>query len=1054
MSAQQRRKREAPAPAGPASSSTTTSKPVVASTPKSAANKANDAKSKGVAKATTAKSVTTKTNPQKSLTPPSKSKSTSSTSKTATSSSSSSSSSNKKKGDQLAFREKIDDDDESSDDDDFADVPQDDAEEDDLEDFEDISEDEGDDDEDDDDGLDSFDDDDDDDDEDEDDEGDDDGVSHSMSSSEEEEERVANMKQLNVKGKGKQPTTTTLTPTTTTSTTTAKNNKAPSKTTSTKSAPTPPPPSTSSVSSKISSSKQTRPSSATTSSTSTKHSPSPPPSSSSSKSKSTTSFNPQSKSSSTPPNATPTTHTTSPSSSSLSSPSSPSSSSSSYTSDVAAAAATTSKLAISYPKYTYTKARTGIAPNTTGEDDEDSSEDESIVNTVGNIPLEWYNEYDHIGYDRDGNKLMRNTELSQDKLDEFLAQSDDPNYWRTIYDHLNGKKVVLSDSQLSLVNSLVRRRFPETYNPYEDFQDLPIGWNSNDPDDDLRPSQWTMKTALVSAIPPKSRFLPLSKWENLKIRKLVIAIRKGWIVPGPRGHQKPKKKQVTDLWQNEGEEMARDRTGRLPPPKPRLPGHAESYHPPDEYLYTKDEVERWHAIAPSKRELRNLPVKYDRMVDLPAYRNAVHDQFERCLDLYLCPRSRHVKLNVTPESLLPSLPKPRDLRPFPTEEAMRYEGHRGRVRSISVNHSGEWLATGGDDMTLRIYEVSSGRCFASYAMKGIVNYVAWNPNPATHMMAVCVEESIYILTPTPTHGKQHSWVNGNETLLQGTYHEYKDSPAVWTSYNKDAPVYVRDATLVNEWEQDEQDDLFAKSEEEMEPVKTTAPTTESEPSLHDDVRVMVKTQKKIKYLTWHNRGDYFAIVSPDATRNSLIIFQLSKKATQLPFKSSKGMVQHVLFHPSKPLLFVSTKIHVRIYNLVRQKQSKKLMPGAQWISSLDIHPKGDDVIVGTYDKKVCWFDLELSTKPYRIMRYHRAAVRRVVYHKTFPMFASCSDDLAIHVFHGRVYNDLTENALIVPVKVLRGHKDNNGLGVPDIGFHPNQPWLFSAGADLTEKLWK
>jgi ribosome biogenesis protein ERB1 len=52
-----------------------------------------------------------------------------------------------------------------------------------------------------------------------------------------------------------------------------------------------------------------------------------------------------------------------------------------------------------------------------------------------------------------------------------------------------------------------------------------------------------------------------------------------------------------------------------------------------------------------------------------------------------------------------------------------------------------------------------------------------------------------------------------------------------------------------------------------------------------------------------------------------------------------------------------------------------------------------------------------------------------------------------------VYNDLLQNPLIVPVKILRGHELADGLGVLDIEFHPTQPWLFSSGADGSLRLW-
>ena len=93
---------------------------------------------------------------------------------------------------------------------------------------------------------------------------------------------------------------------------------------------------------------------------------------------------------------------------------------------------------------------------------------------------------------------------------------------------------------------------------------------------------------------------------------------------------------------------------------------------------------------------------------------------------------------------------------------------------------------------------------------------------------------------------------------------------------------------------------------------------------------------------------------------------LFSSSPQVPFAKSKGMVQCVLFHPIRPYLFVATQRHVRVYNLAKQELAKKLSSGAKWISSLAVHPKGDNLLVGTYDKKVQWYDLDLSTLPYQV----------------------------------------------------------------------------------------
>jgi hypothetical protein len=53
------------------------------------------------------------------------------------------------------------------------------------------------------------------------------------------------------------------------------------------------------------------------------------------------------------------------------------------------------------------------------------SDDEAMKNRIGDVPLEWYADEDHIGYDVYGNKIMRKDQ--GDSIDAFLARTDDPN---------------------------------------------------------------------------------------------------------------------------------------------------------------------------------------------------------------------------------------------------------------------------------------------------------------------------------------------------------------------------------------------------------------------------------------------------------------------------------------------------------------------------------------------------------------------------------------------------------------------------------------------------
>lgn len=87
------------------------------------------------------------------------------------------------------------------------------------------------------------------------------------------------------------------------------------------------------------------------------------------------------------------------------------------------------------------------------------------------------------------------------------------------------------------------------------------------------------------------------------------------------------------------------------------------------------------------------------------------------------------------------------------------------------------------------------------------------------------------------------------------------------------------------------------------------------------------------------------------TLQAVLVHQLSKKASQNPFRKNKGRVIRAAFHPTKPFFFVATQNSVRIYNLAKQELSKKLLSGSSVITSLAVHPSGDHVIVGT---EVSW----------------------------------------------------------------------------------------------------
>ncbi|MBA0833423.1 hypothetical protein Goarm_005872 [Gossypium armourianum] len=621
-------------------------------------------------------------------------------------------------------------------------------------------------------------------------------------------------------------------------------------------------------------------------------------------------------------------------------------------------------------------------------DESDSSEDEVAPrNTIGDVPLEWYKDEKHIGYDIAGRKITKKER--QDKLDSFLASADDSKNWRKIYDEYNDEEVELTKEEIKHIRRLLKGKAPHAeFDPYAPYVDW-FKWDD-------------AKHPLSNAPEPKRRFIP-SKWESKKVVEYVRAIRKGLI----KFDQPKEEPRFYRLWGDDS--SSADRTKHLayiPPPKPKLPGHEESYNPSLEYIPTQEEINSYQLMYEEDRP-KFIPKKFTSFRSIPAYENAIKDSFERCLDLYLCPRVRKKRINIDPESLKPKLPSRKDLRPYPSTCYLEYRGHEGAVLSISVEPSGQWIASGSKDGTVRIWEVETGRCLRVWEIGEAVQLVAWNPLPELPVLAASVVYVFYA-----------------NTLI----------------FDRGADVLILNTGFGNEEEQ--------KRIKELLHIGT--PTTDDS----DDMSSFLSWIQDEKYDCIRLRH-YRVLGSVPSSLESraILIHQLSKRLTQrLPFKLH-GLPVSSVFHPTRSIFFVATKKNVRVYDLLKQKLIKKLETQLREVSSIAVHPAGDNLIVGSKEGKLCWFDMDLSSKPYKTLKCHPKDITKVAFHRSYPLFASCSDDCTAYIFHGMVYADLNQNPLIVPLEILRGHTSYDGRGVMDCKFHPRQPWLFTAGADSLIKLY-
>lgn len=514
----------------------------------------------------------------------------------------------------------------------------------------------------------------------------------------------------------------------------------------------------------------------------------------------------------------------------------------------------------------------------------DSSDEEDLRNTIGNIPVEWYDQYDHIGYDQLGKKIIKPKDVSDNEVDHFLSKIEDPHYWRTVKNKFTGENVILTDKDAEIARRISKGQYPDpNYNPYPEFVDF------------FTYSQ--MIHPVTNRPEHKASFIP-SISEKRAISKLVSKIKREWQKPKVEGKPKASKFDFNyDIWEKESKDESRKQQDRrrkyIPAPKVRLPGHQESYNPPPEYLPPDFTADKPFKQVPSGF----IPHKFANLRSVPFYNNYVKEQFERCLDLYLCPRVTKMKSQVNPEDLIPKLPRPNDLQPFPTVQSIVFKGHTDVVNSITFEPRGEFFASASDDNTVCIWETLTGRCFKKFTFDSPVCAVAWSPDEKKPLLAVATGKCIVFLTP-------------------GVCDKLATSNV----------------------------DEFFKSLESVEPSDTPVSSWkfyhETDEPWNEGHRAVIEHKFDVKQLHWHYKGDYLSAVLPSGANRSVVIHQLTKKRSQLPFSKSHGQIVGALFHPNRPFFFVATKQFIRIYDLTKQELSKKLSANCKLISSMDIHPKG------------------------------------------------------------------------------------------------------------------
>lgn len=258
------------------------------------------------------------------------------------------------------------------------------------------------------------------------------------------------------------------------------------------------------------------------------------------------------------------------------------------------------------------------------------------------------------------------------------------------------------------------------------------------------------------------------------------------------------------------------------------------------------------------------------------------------------------------QALLPNLPKPSELKPFPSLLVVRYQGHSAPIHSLSPSPDGQWLATASADATLRVWEVATGRCMAVVNLPEAAHSVAWNPEPTRPLLAVAAGSDVLLLHPRV--GTSQGAAAAEALLLEASRAAEEAAAAVNAKEDGGTPLAT--------WRWD---------------AKTRA--------------LVVGHRFPVRHVCWHGRGEYLATVAPTGNTQAVLVHQLSRGVSQCPFRKNKGRVGRVAFHPSKPFFFVATQNHVRVYNLAKQV----VLLIVQWVL-----PNNPQICTGTGQKAAGW----------------------------------------------------------------------------------------------------
>ncbi|MHC5749688.1 MAG: WD40 domain-containing protein [Nostoc sp.] len=383
--------------------------------------------------------------------------------------------------------------------------------------------------------------------------------------------------------------------------------------------------------------------------------------------------------------------------------------------------------------------------------------------------------------------------------------------------------------------------------------------------------------------------------------------------------------------------------------------------------------------------------------------------------------------------------KPQEKKENRAIEVNTLEGHSSRVNSVGFSPDGKTLASGSDDNTIKLWDISTGKAIKTLTGHSSKVYsIGFSPDGKT--LASSSGDKTIKLWDVST-GKAIKTLTGHSRSVWGV--GFSLDGKTLASGSGDKTIKLWDVST-------------GKA------IKTLtghsrsvwgvgfSPDGKTLASGSDDKTIKlwdVSTGKSIKTLTGHRSLVYSVGFSPDGKTlasgsddNTIKLWDVSTGKAIKTLTEHSSLVYSVGFSPDgKTLASGSDDNTIKLWDVSTGKAIKTLAGHSSTVIGVGFSPDGKTLASGSDDKTIKLWDVSTG-KAIKTLTGHSSTVIGVGFSPDGKTLASGSDDKTIKLW------DISTGKAI---KTLAGHSSR----IYSVGFSPDDKTLASGSGDKTIKLW-